>query len=77
MRIGTVLGEIRLHSWAQGFEEIRCKQVRLEDGVTVAADLVDARPGELVLLTEGPAANGYRADLRCDALILGILEKEK
>jgi len=75
MKIGTVLGSVRLQSCAPGYEEILCKQVRLDDQVLVAADFSDTKPGDLVVLTEGESANGYRMDLRCDALILGKVDK--
>ena len=77
MLIGTVLGDVRLRECAVGYEQISFRQVRLEDRLVVAADLVGAQAGDLVLLTEGAAAAGYRMDLRCDALILGKVEKQK
>lgn len=77
MKIGTVMGVLQLQKCAPGYEQVQWKQVRFADQVLVAADIVGANSGDLVLLAEGPAANGVRMDLRCDALILGILEKEK
>ena len=77
MKIGTVLGEIRLRGYTPGYENVVWKQIRLEDQVLVAADLVGAGSGDLVLVAQGLSADRYRMDLRCDALILGTLDKEK
>ena len=77
MKIGTVLGEILLESCLPGWESVSCKQVRLEDGLLVAADLTGTKTGDLVLLTQESSANGYRMELRCDALIVGKVEKQK
>ena len=77
MPIGTVLGEVRLEKCLPGWENTVCKQVRLEDGLLVAADPVGAKPGELVLVMRGAPANGYAMELRCDALIAGIVAETK
>ena len=77
MKIGTVLGPVHLASCAPGFDEMCCKQVRVEDQILVAADLAGTNSGDLVLLTLGSVAAGYRMDLRCDALIVAVVDKEK
>lgn len=77
MKIGTVLGEIRMDACAPGFEESSWKQVRLEDRILVAADPLGVQSGDLVLVAQGVPADSYRMDLRCDAMIIGKMEKQK
>lgn len=73
MKTGTVLGQVALRARAPGYEDVVFQQVRVDDGILVAADLTGVKPGELVLLTQGPSADGYRMELRCDALIVGTV----
>lgn len=75
MKTGTVLGPLTLRAGAPGYEDVAFQQVRLDDAIVVAADLIGVKPGELVLLTQGPSADGYRMELRCDALIVGTVGK--
>lgn len=77
MKIGTVLGQVHLVSWVSGYDEVPCKQVRLEDQVLVAADPTGAKAGELVLVSQGSAADHQYMGLRCDALIVGRIDQSK
>lgn len=77
MKIGTVMGTVDLSRCAPGYEQIGWFQVRLEDRMLVAADMTGVQPGDLVLIALGCAADGYRQDLRCDALIVGKLDNQK
>ena len=74
MKIGIVLGQVRLEQAAPGYESAAFCQVQVADEVLVAADPLHTRQGELVLLTQGKSARDYRMDLRCDALIVGKVE---
>ena len=75
MKIGTVMGNVDLSRCAPGYENISWMLVRLDDQVLVAADLTGVNCGDLVLLVQGEAADRYRQDLRCDAIIVGKVEK--
>ena len=74
MKIGTVMGEVRLETRIPGYEDTRFCQVRLTDEVLVAADMLNTRQGDLVLLARGEAARAYSMALSCDALIVGKVE---
>ena len=77
MKIGTVMGEVRLEKRLPGYEHARFFQVRLTEEIVVAADWLCPCQGDLVLLTQGNAARANSMEYPCDALILGIVENRK
>lgn len=73
MKIATVIGKLETRHCAAGYENVNWIQVRLDKETLVAADLVGAGTGQLVLLATGDAAGRYRMDLCTDALVVAVL----
>ena len=75
MMIGSVLGPVMLDRAVAGAEEMRFVQVRCGAQLLTALDTLEARAGELVLLTVGEGAARLCPEVPIDAAILGIVGK--
>ena len=75
MMIGSVLGPVTLGRTVAGAEEMRFVQVRCGAQLLTALDTLEARAGELVLLSMGEGAARLCPEVPIDAAILGIVGK--
>lgn len=71
MQIGRIAGQVNLQS-AFG-APARWVQVRTEDSMVTARDLVGAKNGDLVLFCTGDPARLVSPDCPCDAAIVGVV----
>lgn len=76
MKIATVIGKLEPKRAAPGFEEVKWIQVRVEKETVVAADMVDAAPGQLVLLATGAAAERCCMTCPADPIAVAVLEEQ-
>ena len=75
MVIGSILGKIAVEKPLPGAEKLRWVQVETGEGLLTAADLVDAAPGELVLVCQGSAAARWVSQCPADAAVAAVLAK--
>lgn len=75
MKIGTVIGKLEPQRCAPGFEEIAWMQVCVEKETVVAADMVGAEPGQMVLLATGAAAGRCNMTCPADVIAVAVIER--
>ena len=75
MMIGSVLGTVELSRVVPGAEGKRFVQVRWGSQLLTVLDPLNAKTGELVLLTAGEGAARLCPEVPVDAVILGIVGK--
>jgi len=75
MMIGSVLGPVTLGRAVAGAEKLHFVQVRCGAQLLTALDTLEARAGELVLLTVGEGAARLCPEVPVDAAVLGIVGK--
>lgn len=71
MQLGRIAGQVDLQS-AFG-APARWVQVRTQDAMVVARDLVGVKNGDLVLFCTGEPARLVSPDCPCDAAVVGVV----
>lgn len=77
MKLATVTGSVWATKKSPALRGQSLLQVRMEEGLLVAVDLVGAGPGDRVIVSFGSAARLQQPDCPVDAAIIGILDGEE